>query len=78
MAPHQADENRDTESVDHRHYRPGWLNTRRLDHVHRDPHYGDQVRLYLHYGDMGSAFETRPKRTRGSTASRICWRPPPA
>jgi hypothetical protein len=32
-----------------------WRNTRRLDHIYRDPHNGDQVRLYLHYGDIGGS-----------------------
>jgi hypothetical protein len=31
------------------------FNTRRLDHIYRDPHNGDQVRLSLHYGDIGSS-----------------------
>jgi len=31
------------------------FNTRRLDHIYRDPHNGDKVQLYLHYGDIGSA-----------------------
>ena len=31
------------------------FNTRRLDHIYRDPHNGDAVRLYLHYGDIGSS-----------------------
>jgi hypothetical protein len=35
--------------------RASTFNTRRLDHIYRDPHNGDQVRLYLHYGDIGSA-----------------------
>ena len=30
-------------------------NTRRLDHIYRDPHNGEDVRLYLHYGDIGSS-----------------------
>lgn len=35
--------------------RASTFNTRRLDHIYRDPHNGDQVRLYLHYGDIGSS-----------------------
>ncbi len=31
------------------------FNTRRLDHLYRDPHNGDKVQLYLHYGDIGSS-----------------------
>ena len=31
------------------------FNTRRLDHIYRDPHNGEDVRLYLHYGDIGSS-----------------------
>ena len=31
------------------------FNTQRLDHIYRDPHNGDAVRLYLHYGDIGSS-----------------------
>ena len=30
-------------------------NTRRIDHLYRDPHNGESVRLYLHYGDISSA-----------------------
>jgi hypothetical protein len=26
-----------------------------LDHIYRAPHNGDKARLYLHYGDIGSA-----------------------
>jgi GDPmannose 4,6-dehydratase len=35
--------------------RASTFNTRRLDHLYRDPHNGDKVRLYLHYGDIGSS-----------------------
>ena len=35
--------------------RASTFNTRRLDHIYRDPHNGDQARLYLHYGDIGSS-----------------------
>lgn len=35
--------------------RASTFNTRRLDHLYRDPHNGEQVRLYLHYGDIGSS-----------------------
>lgn len=31
------------------------FNTRRIDHIYRDPHNGADVRLFLHYGDMSSA-----------------------
>jgi len=31
------------------------FNTRRLDHIYRDPHNGEDVRLFLHYGDIGSS-----------------------
>jgi len=31
------------------------FNTQRLDHIYRDPHNGDKVHLYLHYGDIGSS-----------------------
>lgn len=30
------------------------FNTRRIDHIYRDPHNGADVRLFLHYGDMSS------------------------
>ena len=30
------------------------FNTGRIDHLYRDPHNGDQVRLHLHYGDMAN------------------------
>jgi len=46
-------------------YRASTFNTRRLNHIYRDPHNGDQVRLYLHYGDIGSAFETCPSQCEG-------------
>ena len=35
--------------------RASTFNTRRLDHIYRDPHNGDQARLYLHYGAIGSS-----------------------
>ena len=35
--------------------RASTFNTRRLDHIYRDPHNGDAVRLHLHYGDIGSS-----------------------
>ncbi|MFZ3071450.1 MAG: GDP-mannose 4,6-dehydratase [Anaerolineaceae bacterium] len=35
--------------------RSSTFNTRRIDHLYRDPHgNGEQVKLYLHYGDMGA------------------------
>jgi GDPmannose 4,6-dehydratase len=35
--------------------RASTFNTRRLDHLYRDPHNGEDVHLYLHYGDIGSS-----------------------
>ena len=35
--------------------RASTFNTRRLDHIYRDPHNGEDVRLFLHYGDIGSS-----------------------
>jgi GDPmannose 4,6-dehydratase len=35
--------------------RASTFNTGRIDHIYRDPHNGDQVNLYLHYGDMANA-----------------------
>jgi len=35
--------------------RASTFNTRRIDHLYRDPHNGEKVRLYLHYGDVTSA-----------------------
>jgi GDPmannose 4,6-dehydratase len=34
--------------------RASTFNTQRIDHLYRDPHNGEQVRLYLHYGDLAS------------------------
>jgi GDPmannose 4,6-dehydratase len=34
--------------------RTSTFNTRRIDHLYRDPHNGTDVRLFLHYGDMSS------------------------
>jgi GDPmannose 4,6-dehydratase len=34
--------------------RASTFNTRRIDHLYRDPHNGAEVRLYLHYGDVTS------------------------
>ena len=31
------------------------FNTRRIDHIYRDPHNGEKVRLYLHYGDLSGS-----------------------
>lgn len=31
------------------------FNTRRLDHIYRDPHNSDAEGLHLHYGDIGSS-----------------------
>jgi len=35
--------------------RSSTFNTRRIDHLYRDPHNGEDVRLYLHYGDLASS-----------------------
>jgi len=35
--------------------RASTFNTRRIDHIYNDPHNGDKVHLYLHYGDIGGA-----------------------
>lgn len=35
--------------------RASTFNTRRIDHIYKDPHNGDKVNLYLHYGDMSSS-----------------------
>ena len=35
--------------------RSSTFNTRRLDHIYRDPHNGEDVRLFLHYGDLASS-----------------------
>ncbi|MEN6299281.1 MAG: GDP-mannose 4,6-dehydratase, partial [Anaerolineaceae bacterium] len=32
--------------------RASTFNTQRIDHLYRDPHNGEQVKLYLHYGDV--------------------------
>lgn len=32
--------------------RASTFNTRRIDHIYRDPHNGEKVQLYLHYGDI--------------------------
>lgn len=34
--------------------RASTFNTQRIDHLYRDPHNGEKVRLYLHYGDMAN------------------------
>lgn len=34
--------------------RASTFNTGRIDHIYRDPHTGAEVKLYLHYGDMGN------------------------
>lgn len=34
--------------------RASTFNTNRIDHIYRDPHNGDQVQLYLHYGDLAN------------------------
>ena len=35
--------------------RASTFNTNRLDHLYRDPHNGEEVKLYLHYGDLSSS-----------------------
>jgi GDPmannose 4,6-dehydratase len=35
--------------------RASTFNTRRIDHLYRDPHNGAQVQLHLHYGDVANA-----------------------
>jgi GDPmannose 4,6-dehydratase len=35
--------------------RASTFNTRRIDHLYRDPHNGEHVRLYLHYSDITDA-----------------------
>jgi GDPmannose 4,6-dehydratase len=35
--------------------RASTFNTRRIDHIYRDPHNGKKVKLYLHYGDISSS-----------------------
>lgn len=35
--------------------RASTFNTRRIDHLYRDPHNGKDVRLFLHYGDLASS-----------------------
>lgn len=32
--------------------RASTFNTNRIDHIYRDPHNGEKVKLYLHYGDI--------------------------
>lgn len=32
--------------------RASTFNTRRIDHIYHDPHNGDKIHLYLHYGDI--------------------------
>jgi len=34
--------------------RASTFNTQRIDHLYRDPHNGEQVKLYLHYGDVAN------------------------
>lgn len=34
--------------------RASTFNTGRIDHLYRDPHNGEAVKLYLHYGDMSN------------------------
>jgi GDPmannose 4,6-dehydratase len=47
--------------------RASTFNTRRIDHIYRDPHAKNGERLYLHYGDMGATgvlgdiiYDTKP------------------
>jgi GDPmannose 4,6-dehydratase len=34
--------------------RASTFNTKRIDHIYRDPHNGQDVKLYLHYGDLAN------------------------
>ncbi len=34
--------------------RASTFNTQRIDHIYRDPHNGQDVKIYLHYGDMAN------------------------
>lgn len=34
--------------------RASTFNTQRIDHIYRDPHNGEPVQLYLHYGDLAN------------------------
>ena len=34
--------------------RASTFNTRRIDHIYRDPHNGHDVKMYLHYGDLAN------------------------
>lgn len=34
--------------------RASTFNTQRIDHLYRDPHNGDKINLFLHYGDMAN------------------------
>jgi GDPmannose 4,6-dehydratase len=34
--------------------RASTFNTRRIDHIYRDPHNGQDVKMYLHYGDLAN------------------------
>ena len=34
--------------------RASTFNTQRIDHLYRDPHKGEQIRLHLHYGDLAN------------------------
>jgi GDPmannose 4,6-dehydratase len=34
--------------------RASTFNTKRIDHLYRDPHNGENVQLYLHYGDLAN------------------------
>lgn len=47
--------------------RASTFNTQRIDHLYRDPHNGEQVKFYLHYGDVANTgnlidliYNTRP------------------
>ena len=35
--------------------RASTFNTKRIDHIYRDPHNGEEVNLYLHYGDLANS-----------------------
>ena len=46
--------------------RASTFNTKRIDHIYRDPHSKVGEQLYLHYGDMGATgalTDIRPAKT---------------
>ena len=38
--------------------RASTFNTRRIDHIYRDPHNGEVVKMFLHHGDLTSPLHT--------------------